>query len=121
MVPADTVSVFPFVAARRPLTAMYLYIGARHPHMIDELADAAADLAAASGACESEDAGERLEGLEAQLSGLAESERGADHGRLARIQRALDELEAELEGEALEAIRAADERIDDYRETVDGV
>lgn len=89
--------------------------------MIDDLAEAAADLAAASEACESEDASERLDGLEAQLSGLAESERGADHGRLARIQRALDELEASLGGEALEAVRTADGRIDDYRETVDGV
>jgi hypothetical protein len=89
--------------------------------MINELAEAAESVAAASEACDDEDARERLSGLESQLSRLAESERGADHGRLARIQRALDEIEASVAGEALDAIRAADGCIDDYRETVDGV
>ena len=68
--------------------------------MIEELSEAAA-VATASEACGDEDARERLDGLESQLSRLAESEQGADHGRLARIQRALDELEAAVEGEAL--------------------
>lgn len=89
--------------------------------MIEELSEAAAAVATASEVCEDEAARERLSGLESQLSGLAESGEGADHGRLARIQRALDEIGSAVEGEALESVRAADERIDDYRETVEGV
>ena len=114
MVSAGGVSVFPF-------TATHLYGAAQRPRMTEELSEAAAAVAAASEACGDEDARERLDGLESQLSRLAESEQGADHGRLARIQRALDELEAAVEGEALAAVRDADGRIDDYRETVEGV
>jgi hypothetical protein len=40
---------------------------------------------------------------------------------LARIQRALDELETAVEGEALAAVRDADGHVDDYRETIEGV
>lgn len=92
MVSDGGVSVFPF-------TATHLYMSGQRPRMIEELSEAAA-VATASEACGDEDARERLDGLESQLSRLAESEQGADHGRLARIQRALDELEMAVESEA---------------------
>jgi hypothetical protein len=76
---------------------------------------------AAANAATHDDAIERLETQAAEFATHAESERGPDHGRLARHERILTEI-AEAEGgtvatkvdEALDAIRA-------YRETIDGV
>ena len=80
-----------------------------------ELLEAAADAAT------HEDAAERLQKQADEFASHAESERGPDHGRLARHERILTEV-AEAEGgtvaakidDALDAIRA-------YRATVDGV
>ncbi|MFC6952473.1 DUF7553 family protein [Halorubellus litoreus] len=80
-----------------------------------ELLEAAADAAT------HEDATERLSKQAAEFASHAESERGPDHGRLARHERILTEI-AEAEGgtvaskidEAIDAVRA-------YRSTVDGV
>jgi hypothetical protein len=80
-----------------------------------ELLEAAADAAT------HEDAAERLSKQAAEFARHAESERGPDHGRLARHERILTEV-AEAEGgtvaakvdEAIDAVRA-------YRSTVDGV
>lgn len=55
------------------------------------------------------------------LSRLAARDRGPDHGRLARITHALDDLSAALDGEAGERVTEAKARVEAYRETVDGV
>ena len=52
---------------------------------------------------------------------LAEAEQGPDHGRLARIQAAMHDLEGDAGDEALTAIEAANDAINDYREGLEGV
>jgi len=88
--------------------------------MSDELESAAAALSDARERCEADAHRERLEGLEDQLSTLAGGGRGADHGRLARIQAAIGEVR-EAAPEAADALAEADDLIDAYRETVEGV
>ncbi|WP_323677533.1 hypothetical protein [Halorubellus sp. PRR65] len=78
-------------------------------------------LEAAADAATHEDATERLQTQAEEFASHAESDRGPDHGRLARHERILTEI-AEAEGgtvaakvdDAIDAVRA-------YRETVDGV
>lgn len=78
-------------------------------------------LADAADAATHEDAAERLRTQSEEFASHAESERGPDHGRLARHERILTEI-AEAEGgtvaatvdDAIDAVRA-------YRETVEGV
>ncbi|NHN43515.1 hypothetical protein G9C85_18000 [Halorubellus sp. JP-L1] len=78
-------------------------------------------IAEAADAATHEDAESRLRKQAEEFATHAESERGPDHGRLARHERILTEI-AEAEGgtvaskidEAIDAVRA-------YRETIDGV
>lgn len=86
-----------------------------------QLTQASETLRTASEAVDDEAARERLTDQADQLARLADSERGPDHGRLARHEHALEEIKAllgpEHEGqidEALDEIRA-------YRGTVEGV
>lgn len=76
--------------------------------------------AAAEGAADPEDA-ERLETLAGQLRNLAAADQGPDHGRLARIQAALNELGGDVSGAVAERIDDADDSINAYRETLEGV
>lgn len=88
----------------------------------EALATASDRLLAAAEATGSRAAASRLEDLAGQLDRLAERDRGPDHGRMARIQTALGELEAEADTDEVAAMIAnADEDIAGYRETVEGV
>ena len=63
-----------------------------------------------------DDAGERLESLADQLDTLAT--RDPDHGRLARIENALSDLE---DSDVSDQIGSAHESVTAFRETVEGV
>lgn len=84
-----------------------------------ELVTAAERLESAAGATEA--GADRLGDLADQLNRLATAERGPDHGRLARIQAALEELRDSVADGALDDINAADDAIDAYREDLEGV
>ncbi|SFR92496.1 hypothetical protein SAMN05216559_1084 [Halomicrobium zhouii] len=87
----------------------------------DELATASDLLASAADSTDDEDDAERLDGLSGQLSDLAEAERGPDHGRLARIENALNDLEASAGDDAAGTIADAHEHVTEYRSGVEGV
>lgn len=84
--------------------------------------DAASDhLRNAAVATTNDEHEQRLYDQSEQLAHLAAADDGPDHGRLARITHALDELSAELGADAGEHVDAAKEDVEAYRETVDGV
>lgn len=64
---------------------------------------------------------DRLTDLASQLDGLATGDRGPDHGRIARIQAALDEIQPAVEDEPAVTIENARDELISYRETLDGV
>jgi len=82
-----------------------------------ELAAAGDSLGTAADSTDSD----RLADLADQLDRLAEADRGPDHGRLARIQTALAEIQPDVDDETAAIIQDARTAISDYRETVDGV
>lgn len=87
----------------------------------DHLDEASDHLRNAAIATTNEDHEQRLYDQSEQLAKLAASEDGPDHGRLARITHALDELSTELGADAAEDVAAAKASVEAYRETVDGV
>ncbi|WP_324662681.1 DUF7553 family protein [Haloarcula sediminis] len=86
-----------------------------------ELATASDQLESAADDTESESAGERLGELAGQLERLSTADRGPDHGRLARIQSALNDLQHGDGVDVAEAIDEADDAINEYRSDLDGV
>lgn len=86
-----------------------------------ELADASDLLAAAAGETGDGDAGDRLDDVAEQLDRLATAEHGPDHGRLARIQTALDEVQSSVDDDVAASIEDALDEIRAYRETIEGV
>lgn len=91
--------------------------------MVREDLRAASDhLRAAAVAATDSDAEERLYDQSDQLAELATADSGPDHGRLARITHALDDL-ADVVGDddAEDSIQDARDRVEAYRETVEGV
>ena len=86
-----------------------------------ELATAGDVLEAAAEGTDDPTAAERLETLAGQLHDLSEAGQGPDHGRLARIQAALNEVEGDVSGTVAERIDEADGEINAYRETLEGV
>lgn len=84
-----------------------------------ELATASEILESATDSTETN--ADRLTDLAAQLDQLAEADRGPNHGRMARIQTALDEIQKETDDETAATIEDARTEISDYRATVDGV
>lgn len=86
-----------------------------------ELADASASLESAARAATDEDAVDRLRDLAGQLETLADRDQAPDHGRLARIEIALDELTAEVGDDAATRVDTADEHVKAFRETIEGV
>jgi hypothetical protein len=66
-------------------------------------------------------ASQRLEAAADQLDTLAERERGPDHGRLARIENALDDVRESVGADATAEIDAAHDAAVAFRETVEGV
>lgn len=86
-----------------------------------ELATAADLLDRAAAAAESEDAASRLQAVADQLESLADADRDPDHGRLARIESKLHDVEADVGGPVVEIIDDAFAEIRSFRETLDGV
>ena len=86
-----------------------------------ELATAGDALEAAAEGTDDPAAAERLETLAGQLHDLAEAAEGPDHGRLARIQAALNEVEGDVSETVAGQIEDADDEINAYRETLEGV
>jgi hypothetical protein len=87
----------------------------------DELASASELLESAAEDTDSDEARQRLAELADQLDTLATDERGPDHGRLARIQSALNDLSSADAEDVTEAIDDANEQINEYRSDLDGV
>lgn len=87
----------------------------------EELATASELLETAAESTDDDDAVERLDGLASQLSDLSDADRGPDHGRLARIEIALNELNEDAGDDTAEAINEAHTHITEYRSGVEGV
>lgn len=87
----------------------------------EELAAASDRLESAAEDTESDDASERLADLAGQLDTLATAETGPDHGRLARIQSALNDLVSGDGSDVEAAIDDADDHINEYRSDLEGV
>jgi len=87
----------------------------------EDLATASDRLESAADTAADDDAVERLHDLASQLDSLATRDRGPDHGRLARIELALDDLVEAAGDDAAADIDAAHESVVAFRETVDGV
>lgn len=64
---------------------------------------------------------ERTSGTAEQLERFADAERGPDHGRMARIENTLREIESGTEGDVRETVEEAHEHLSAYRSTVEGV
>lgn len=86
--------------------------------MAEQLELVSDELAAAAEVADGDER-DRLERQAEQFADLAET--GADHGRLARHENALREIEAATGDEVGERIDAAMEAITAYRETIEGV
>lgn len=67
------------------------------------------------------DAAERLADLADQLAALSTADRGPDHGRLARIQSALNDLSSGNAAAVANSIEAANDAINEFRSDLDGV
>jgi len=87
----------------------------------DELASASELLESAAEDTDSDEASERLAELADQLDTLATDERGPDHGRLARIQSALNDLSSGDAEDVAGTIEDADDQINEYRSDLEGV
>jgi len=86
----------------------------------NELATAG-DLLASAAEDASPDARETLTELAGQLRRLADADHGPDHGRLARIEAKLDDVQTSESDEVAVAIDEALDGIHAYRETIEGV
>lgn len=87
----------------------------------EELATASELLGEAAESTDNEDYAERLESLSDQVADLAEAERGPDHGRLARLENALNDLSESTSGDTVETINDAHHHVKEYRSGVEGV
>lgn len=87
----------------------------------EELATASDLLESAAEDTENDDASERLGELAGQLERLSTADRGPDHGRLARIQSALNDLQSGDGADVAETIDEADDAINEYRSDLAGV
>ena len=64
---------------------------------------------------------DRLTDLSEQLADLAGGESDPDHGRLARIQQAIGDVSDDVDDETAETLVEADDAINAFRETLEGV
>lgn len=87
----------------------------------ENLATASDLLESAADTATEPNAADRLRDLAGQLDTLADRERGPDHGRLARIGIALDEVANETGDDVADEIAEARELVVAFRETVQGV
>lgn len=86
----------------------------------EELAEAGEALERAAEAAQGE-AAEKLRRQARQFETFAESDRGPDHGRLARHQAALRDVRATVDDDVVARIDEANDHIDAHRETLQGV
>lgn len=86
----------------------------------EELSDASDNLREAAIEAKAEFE-ERLYERSDELANLAAADEGPDHGRLARVTHALDDLIEDVEEETSEHVQQAKEKVEEYREGVDGV
>ncbi len=86
-----------------------------------ELATASDRLESAAEATENDDASDRLGELAGQLEELSTADRGPDHGRLARIQSALNDLQSGNGADVADSITEADDAVNEYRAELEGV
>lgn len=87
----------------------------------EELKAASEDLRAASDAADGAAVREELSDLADHMAHLATRDRGPDHGRMARHDRAMLHLIEETEGAVRDHVESALDRLRSYRSTVDGV
>jgi len=87
----------------------------------EQLQSASQHLESAADGTADDDAADRLADLAADLADLAEAEHGPDHGRMARLQTALSEVQSTVADDVAGTIQAARDDISSYRETVEGV
>jgi len=85
-----------------------------------DLADAASHLETASESAGG-DSHDRLIELADQLNTLATRDSDPDHGRLARIQNALGEVQSDVDNHTAATIDDANDAINAFRETLEGV
>ncbi|MFC7133391.1 MULTISPECIES: DUF7553 family protein [Salinibaculum] len=81
----------------------------------------ASDLLASAAEDSSGDDADRLADLSAQLDTLAERDTDPDHGRLARIESALGDVQSDASDDVAATIDDALDAIHDFRETIEGV
>ncbi|GGN93625.1 MULTISPECIES: DUF7553 family protein [Haloarcula] len=87
----------------------------------EELATASDLLESAADDTASDDASERLGDLADQLDRLSTADQGPDHGRLARIQSALNDVSSGDGEDVADTIDEADDAINEYRSGLEGV
>lgn len=87
----------------------------------EEIREASEVLDQAAERTDDEDLRERLTEQADQLAALAERDRGPDHGRVARHQGSLRDIKADAGGALDEPIDEANDLLNAYRETVEGV
>jgi predicted metal-dependent hydrolase len=87
----------------------------------EEIREASEVLERAAADVDDENLRERLSEQADQLAALAERDRGPDHGRVARHQGSLRDIRADAGGALDEEIDAANDLLNAYRETVEGV
>jgi hypothetical protein len=87
----------------------------------ETLASASEHLETAASQTTEEETSERLSELAGQVADLAANKTRADHGRIARIQAALDELQPTVDDETAATIETARDDLSTFRETLDGV
>lgn len=89
--------------------------------MSTELTRASEQLESAAGEAAEDETSDRLSELAVQVGDLANGEKRADHGRIARIQAAIDELQPSVSDEVAVTIDEARDELSTYRESLDGV
>jgi len=87
----------------------------------EKLQQASSLLESAASRTNDDESGDRLTDLADQLDSLAVASRGPDHGRLARFQAALDEIQPTVDDGTAATIENARDELSVYRETIEGV
>lgn len=87
----------------------------------EQLKEASNDLREAAEASDNEDLQERIHTQSDQLAELAEADKGPDHGRLARHMNVLAEIAGEATDKVKQKVKAARDKVAEYRSGVEGV
>lgn len=86
-----------------------------------QLQTASDHLSTAAEKTDEESQRERLTDLADQIETLAEADHGPDHGRLARFENALLEINRDASAAVVKEVTAAHEALKEYRSGVEGV